>query len=80
MVKLEKKLDDSKVMKEWESKVSDLGLDFLTQQSVLNTAARVSMTEKEYDELQRDKKKVWLLLKECVEVPEAIKKKKAKRK
>jgi hypothetical protein len=80
LVKAQKKMKEGCAMKAWEDKVSGLGLDFLTQQAVIEYASLVSMTEKEFDKNQEQNKQIWKLLKECVEVTEVKGKKKGKKK
>ena len=76
LVKLHKKMEECCTMKDWSDKISDLGLDFLTQQVVLEYASLVSMSEKQFDDTETDRKKLWLLLNSCVAAPKAAKKKK----
>lgn len=80
IIRIGKEMDECCTMKEWTEKASGLGLDFLTQQTVIEYAYLVSMTEAEYDRNQAQQKKIWKLLKSCVEVPEIKKKKNVKKK
>jgi DNA-binding transcriptional ArsR family regulator len=75
IIKIRKQMDECCTMKEWTEKTANLGLDFLTQQMVIEYAYLVSMTEKEYDKNLEQNKLIWELLKECVEVPASPKKK-----
>ncbi len=78
LVRVQKKMKEGCAMKEWEDKVSNLGLDFLTQQAVIEYASQISMAEKEFDELQANEKTVWQLLRACVEAPQVKKNEKKK--
>ena len=78
IIKIIKEMDETCTMKEWTEKAANLGLDFLTQQSVIEYAYLVSMSEAEYDRNQGQNKRIWKLLKECVEAPETKKKSKKK--
>jgi hypothetical protein len=80
IIRITKEMDECCTMAEWTDKASNLGLDFLTQQSVIEYAYLVSMTEEEFDKNQEQHKKIWKLLKGCVEVPEVKKKKNVKKK
>lgn len=76
IIRIRKQMDECCTFKEWTEKAADLGLDFLTQQAVIEYAYLVSMTEEEYDKNQEQNKQIWKLLKECIELPEKPKKKK----
>ena len=80
MVRISKEMDECCTMAEWTEKVAGLGLDFLTQQVIIEYAYLVNMTEAQFDKNQAQSKQVWKLLKSCVEVPEPKKKKNVKKK
>jgi DNA-binding transcriptional ArsR family regulator len=70
IIRITKEMDECCTFKEWSEKAADLGLDFLTQQAVIEYAYLVSMTEEEYDTNQAQQKRIWKILKGCVEAPE----------
>ncbi len=74
IISIRKQMDETCTMAEWTEKAANLGLDFLTQQMVIEYAYLASMTEEEYDRNQEQNKQIWKLLKECVEVPSPPKK------
>lgn len=80
IVRISKEMDETCTMAEWTEKASDLGLDFMTQQLVIEYAYLMSMTEAQFDKNQAQTKQIWKLLKSCVEVPEPKKKKSVKKK
>ena len=80
IVRISKEMDECCTMAEWTEKASDLGLDFITQQLVIEYAYLMSMTEAEFDKNQAQTKQIWKLLKSCVEIPEEKKKKNVKKK
>lgn len=80
MVRISKEMDECCTMAEWTEKAAGLGLDFMTQQAVIEYAYLVNMTEAQFDKNQAQSKQIWKLLKSCIEVPEVIKKKIVKKK
>jgi DNA-binding transcriptional ArsR family regulator len=80
MVRISKQMDECCTMAEWTEKASGLGLDFMTQQAVIEYAYLVNMTEAQFDKNQAQSKQIWKLLKSCVEAPEIKKKKIVKKK
>jgi DNA-binding transcriptional ArsR family regulator len=79
IIKIRKQMDECCTMADWTEKASNLGLDFLTQQAVIEYAYLISMTEKEYDKNMDQQKQIWKLLKSCVEAPPASKNKEKKK-
>ncbi len=79
MVRITKEMDECCTMAKWTEKASNLGLDFMTQQAVIEYAYLIDMTEDQFDKNQAQSKKIWKLLKSCVEAP-ASKKKNVKKK
>ena len=77
ILRITKEMDECCTMAEWTEKASGLGLDFMTQQLVIEYAYLMSMTEAQYSRNLAQQKEIWKLLKSCVEAP-AEKKKKGK--
>jgi len=80
IIRITKEIDECCTMKEWTEKTANLGLDFMTQQAVIEYAYLVGMTEAQFDKNQAQSKQIWKVLKSCIEAPEAKKKKNVKRK
>jgi DNA-binding transcriptional ArsR family regulator len=80
MIRITKEMDECCTMADWTEKTADLGVDFMTQQAVIEYAYLVSMTESQFDKNQAQSKQIWKLLKSCVEAPEVKKKKIVKKK
>jgi DNA-binding transcriptional ArsR family regulator len=80
MVHISKEMEFYSTMKDWSDKASGLGLDFMTQQAVIEYASLVSMTKEQYDRMQAQNRQIWKLLKSCVEAPVTKKKKNVKKK
>jgi hypothetical protein len=80
IVRISKDMDECCTMVEWTEKASGLGLDFMTQQLVIEYAYLMSMTESQFDKNLAQNKQIWKLLKSCVVAPEVKKKKSVKKK
>ncbi|MFH0816947.1 MAG: metalloregulator ArsR/SmtB family transcription factor [Methanobacteriota archaeon] len=80
LIGLAREMEECCAMKDWADRISDLGLDYLTQQAVLEYAQMAAMSEKEMAENEERARKVWKILRSCVEVGPALKKSKPEKK